>query len=116
MKGRGGFGGGGGGMQNVMRQVNQLQMKMKKLQEELSEREYEGTSGGGAVTAKMKGESKLIGLTISPDALNALKTGDAEMLQDMIIGAVNEAIKKAKETHSSEMEKLTGGAGIPGLF
>ena len=67
MKGRGGFGGGGGGggMQNIMRQVNQLQLKMKKLQDELAEQTYEGTSGGGAVTAKMKGESKLIGLTIS---------------------------------------------------
>ncbi|MBK7889417.1 MAG: YbaB/EbfC family nucleoid-associated protein [Bdellovibrionales bacterium] len=115
MKGRGGFGGGGGGggMQNIMRQVNQLQLKMKKLQDELAEQTYEGTSGGGAVTAKMKGESKLIGLTISADAM---KAGDAEMLQDMIIGAVNEAIKKAKETHAAEMEKITGGAGIPGMF
>lgn len=113
MKGRGGFGGSGGGMQNIMRQVNQLQIKMKKLQEELAEQTYEGTSGGGAVVAKMKGESKLIGLALSADAM---KSGDTELLQDMIISAVNDAIKKAKDTHAAEMEKITGGAGIPGMF
>lgn len=111
MKGRGGFG--GGGMANIMRQANQMQSKIKKLQEELGEREYEAASGGGAVTAKMKGESKLISLVISPDAA---KAGDVEMLQDMIISAVNEAIKKAKDTQAAEMEKITGGLGLSGLF
>lgn len=114
MKGRGGFGGGGGGgMANIMRQANQMQSKIKKLQEELNEREYEGTSGGGAVTAKMKGESKLVSLVISADAA---KAGDVEMLQDMVVSAVNEAIKKAKDTQAAEMEKITGGLGLSGLF
>lgn len=112
MKGRGG-GFGGGGMQNIMRQANQMQVKIKKLQEELNEREYEGTSGGGAVTAKMKGESKLVSVVISPDAA---KAGDVEMLQDMIVGAVNDALKKAKDTQAAEMEKITGGLGLSGMF
>lgn len=114
MKGRGGGGGfGGGGMQNIMRQANQMQAKIKKLQEELNEREYEGTSGGGAVTAKMKGESKLVSIVISPDAM---KADDAEMLQDMVVSAVNDALKKAKDTQAAEMEKITGGLGLSGMF
>ncbi len=111
MKGRGGAGFGGGGMQNIMRQANQMQSKIKKLQEELGERIYEGTSGGGAVTAKMKGESKLMSVVISPDA-----AGDVEMLQDMVVSAVNDALTKAKETQASEMEKITGGMGLSGMF
>ena len=113
MKGRGGAGFGGGGMQNIMRQANQMQAKIKKLQEELNEREYEGTSGGGAVLAKMKGESKLVSVVISADAA---KAGDVEMLQDMIVGAVNDALKKAKDTQAVEMEKITGGLGLSGMF
>jgi DNA-binding YbaB/EbfC family protein len=111
MKGRGGAGFGGGGMQNIMRQANQMQAKIKKLQEELNERTYEGSSGGGAVVAKMKGESKLMSVVISADA-----AGDVEMLQDMVVSAVNDALTKAKETQSSEMEKITGGMGLAGMF
>jgi DNA-binding YbaB/EbfC family protein len=105
--------GGGGGMQNLMRQANQLQSKVKKLQEELAEREYEGTSGGGAVSVKMKGENQVIALKISDDVA---KSGDIEMLQDLIVTATNDALKKAKETHTAEMAKVTGGMGIPGMF
>ncbi len=86
---------------------------IKKLQEELAERTHEGTAGGGAVTAVFKGENKLQSLTISPDAL---KAGDAEMLQDMIVAAVNDALKKAKDTQAAEMEKITGGLGLSGMF
>lgn len=111
MKGRGG-GGMQGGMANLMRQANQLQMKMKKAQEELATREYQGSSGGGAVMVTVKGENQIIGLKISEDVL---KSGDVEMLQDLILTAANDALKKAKETASSEMEKLTGGMGFPGL-
>jgi nucleoid-associated protein EbfC len=111
MKGRGGFG--GGGMAGIMRQANQMQAKIKKLQEELAERTHEGTAGGGAVTAVFKGENKLQSLTISPDAL---KAGDAEMLQDMVVAAVNDALKKAKDTQAAEMEKITGGLGLSGMF
>jgi nucleoid-associated protein EbfC len=115
MKRGGGAGGGmgGGGMQNLMRQANQLQMKIKKAQEELAQREYEGTSGGGAVSIKVKGESEVLSLKINEDVM---KSGDVEMLQDLIVTAANDALKKARETHAAEMEKVTGGFSMPGLF
>ncbi len=102
-----------GGMQNLMKQANQLQMKIKKLQEELSTRVYEGSSGGGAVTVTIRGEKTFTGVKISEDVM---KSGDAEMLQDMILTAANDALKKAGETHAAEMEKVTGGFNLPGLF
>lgn len=102
-----------GGMQNLMKQANQLQLKIKKIQEELATREYEGTSGGGAVTVKVRGETEIIGLKISEDVM---KSGDVEMLQDLVLTATNDALKKAKETHAGEMEKVTGGFNFPGLF
>jgi DNA-binding YbaB/EbfC family protein len=107
-------GGGGmqGGMANLMRQANQLQLKMKKAQEELAQREYEGTSGGGAVTVRVKGENQIVGLKIND---YVMKSGDVEMLQDLILTAANDALKKAKDTSSAEMEKLTGGMNFPGL-
>ena len=101
-----------GGIQQLMRQANQMQNRMKKLQEELAEREYEGASGGGAVTAKVKGENQLIGLKISEDVLK----DDIDMLEDLIITAANEALKKAKDENAAEMEKITGGMNIPGMF
>jgi DNA-binding YbaB/EbfC family protein len=114
MKGRSGGAGGGmqGGMANLMRQANQLQRKMKKAQEELGTREYQGTSGGGAVTVTVKGENQIVGLKINEDVM---KSGDVEMLQDLILTAANDALKKAKETAAAEMEKLTGGMNFPGL-
>ena len=101
-----------GGMAGLMKQANQMQMKMKKLQEELATREFTGTSGGGAVSAKVNGDNKLLSLTIDPEVL---KAGDAEMLQDMVVSAVNDALKVAKETSSQEMSKITGGMNIPGF-
>lgn len=103
----------GGGMAQLMKQANQMQMKMKKMQEELAQRSFDGTAGGGAVKATVTGDNKLTALTIDAEVM---KAGDAEMLQDMIIVAVNEAVKTAKETSSKEMEKITGGMGVPGLF
>lgn len=110
MKGRGGNM--QGGMANLMRQANQLQLKIKKAQEELAQREYEGTSGGGAVVVKVKGESQVTALTINKDVM---ESGDVEMLQDLILTATNDALKKARETQAAEMEKITGGMNIPGL-
>ncbi|RYZ75973.1 MAG: YbaB/EbfC family nucleoid-associated protein [Proteobacteria bacterium] len=101
-----------GGMANLMRQANQLQMKMKKAQEELALREYEGTSGGGAVTVKVRGEHEVVALKINEDVM---KSGDVEMLQDLVLTATNDALKKAKETSAAEMEKLTGGMNFPGM-
>lgn len=101
-----------GGMAGLMKQANQMQMKMKKLQEELATREFSGTSGGGAVTAKVNGENKVLALTINPEVI---KSGDAEMLTDMVISAVNDALKTAKDTSSAEMSKITGGMNLPGF-
>lgn len=102
-----------GGMGQLMKQANQMQMKMKKVQEDLAKSEYESSSGGGAVTVKVNGDHKITALTISADVF---KSGDAEMLQDLVMAAVNEAVKTAKDTSAKEMEKITGGMGIPGLF
>lgn len=102
-----------GGMAQLMKQANQMQMKMKKAQEEIAKMEFEGTSGGEAVKVKVSGEHLLMSIQIDGEVM---KAGDAEMLQDMIVTAANDAIKKAKETSAKEMEKITGGAGIPGLF
>lgn len=110
MKGKGGA---PMGMQNLMRQANQLQLKIKKLQDELAERSYEGSSGGDAVRVTVKGENSVTAVQISPDVMSS---GDVEMLQDLIMTAMNDAMKKAKETHAAEMEKVTGGMNFPGLF
>lgn len=103
----------GGGMQQMMRQANQMQNKMKKMQEELAEREFEGTAGGGAVTVKVNGNNLLSSITIDPEVLSP---EDAEMLQDMIQAATNDAISTAKKTSEEEMSKITGGFGLPGMF
>lgn len=103
----------GGGMQQLMRQANQMQAKMKKLQEELATREFEGSAGGGGVTVKVNGDSRLLAVTIKPDVFSG---GDVEMLQDMIMAATNDAIRSAKETSQKEMDKITGGFNLPGMF
>lgn len=103
---------GANGMAGLMKQANQMQMKMKKLQEELGTREYTGTAGGGAVTAKVNGENKVLALTINPEVM---KSGDTEMLQDLVTAAVNDALKTAKDESSKEMSKITGGMNIPGM-
>ena len=103
---------GANGMAGLMKQANQMQMKMKKLQEELATREFTGTSGGGAVAVKVNGDSKVLSLTIDPEVM---KAGDVEMLQDLVMTAVNDAIKVAKDTSSQEMSKVTGGMSLPGF-
>ena len=102
-----------GGMQALMKQANQMQSRMKKLQEELALREFEGSSGGGAVTIKVNGDHMLLSVKINPDVIQA---GDVEMLQDLILTATNDAVKLAKDTSQKEMEKITGGLNLPGLF
>lgn len=103
----------GGGLQNIMRQANQMQLKMKKLQEELATREFTGSAGGNAVSVTVSGAQQVLKVTIKPDVIGA---GDADMLQDLILTATNEALKSAKETSDQEMAKVTGGVGIPGMF
>ena len=104
---------GAGGLQNIMRQANQMQMKMKKAQEELATQEFTGTSGGDAVTVTVSGAQKLISIKIKPDVMSA---GDVDMLQDLIVTAANQALTTAKETSEKEMSKITGGMGMPGMF
>lgn len=106
---KGGF---GGGMQNLMRQANQMQTRMKKMQEELAQREFEGTSGGGAVKVVVMGNNTVKSVEIQPDVISA---GDKDMLQDLIVTAVNEAVRLAKTTSDQEMAKITGGFSMPGM-
>ena len=110
---RGGFPGMGGNMQQLARQAQKLQQQMTKMQEELDGREYEATAGGGVVTAKVNGKKELLALTIKPEAVDP---DDVEMLQDMVMAAVNEALRTAAETTEREMGKLTGGMNLGGLF
>jgi len=102
----------GGGMAQLMKQANQMQIKMKKVQDELAQRVYEGSAGGGAVKVNVNGDHFLQSMQINDDVF---KSGDKEMLQDLILAATNEAIKVAKDTSAKEMEKITGGMSIPGL-
>ena len=104
---------GGANMQQLARQAQKLQQQMTKMQEELDAREFEATSGGGMVTAKVNGKRELLALTIKPEAVDP---DDVEMLEDMVMAAVNEALRTAADTVEREMGKLTGGMGMPGLF
>ena len=112
---RGGFPGmmGGANMQQLARQAQKLQQQMTKMQEELDAREFEATSGGGMVTDKVNGKRELLAISIKPEAVDP---DDVEMLEDMVMAAVNEALRTAADTAEREMGKLTGGMGMPGLF
>lgn len=112
---RGGFPGmmGGGNMQQLARQAQKLQQQMTKMQEELETREYEASAGGGMVTVKVSGKKELISIEIKPEAVDP---DDVEMLQDLVLAAVNEALRTANDTTEREMNKLTGGLNMPGLF
>ena len=111
---RGGFPGMGmGGNMQQARQAQKLQQQMTKMQEELEEREYEATAGGGVVTARVNGKKELVALTIKPEAVDP---DDVEMLQDTVMAAINEALRTATETSEREMGKLTGGMNLGGLF
>ena len=96
----------------MMRQAQEFQQKMVKMQEELELATLETTSGGGAVKVEITGKMKLQTLEISPEVLAA---GDIDMLQDLVLAAVNEAIEKAQDMASERMSSLTGGLNIPGL-
>lgn len=102
----------GGGMQQLMKQANQMQARIKKMKEKFSQEQFETTSGGGAVTIKVSGENLLTAITINPEVTNS---EDVEILQDMILSATNEALKLAKESYDKEMSKITGG-GTPGML
>jgi len=101
------------GFGNLMRQAQQLQAKMLKVQEEMATRTVEATAGGGMVTAVANGRQELVSIKMEKEVVNP---EDVEMLQDLIVAAVNAALKKAQEMVSEEMKKLTGGISIPGLM
>ncbi len=90
-----------------------MQQKMARLQEEAAQKTAEATVGGGAVTAVVNGKNQLLSLTIKKEAVDP---EDVEMLQDLVVSAVNEALKKVQEALSAEMSKITGGLSIPGLM
>ena len=108
-----GMGGGPQNMQAMVKQAQKMQEEMEKAQEELNEREYTTSAGGGMVECTINGTKELSALIINKDAVDP---DDVEILQDMIIGAVNEAIRKAEEVHAAEMEKITNGLSLPGIF
>jgi len=101
-----------GQMKNLMKQAQQMQAKLARVQEELKGREVEATAGGGMVTAVVNGAQEVLSIKIERDIVNP---DDVEMLQDLVRAAVNEALKKSREMVSAEMGKITGGLGIPGL-
>jgi DNA-binding YbaB/EbfC family protein len=100
------------GMGNMMKQAQQLQSKMMKLQEELADRTVESSSGGGMVKVTANGRQQVLSIQIEKEVVDP---DDVEMLQDLILAAINDALAKAQEMVSSEMGKLTGGLNIPGL-
>ena len=109
---RGGFPGGAmpGNMNNLMKQAQRMQRQMEEKQKELEEKEYVASSGGGAVEATVTGKKILTKLTISPDAVDP---DDVEMLQDMIIAAVNEAVNQAEEESDALMRGISSGLNVP---
>ena len=113
-KGYGGGFGGGGNMNNFMKQAQKMQRDMQKTQEELADKIVEATVGGGAVTVKATCNKVIKELIIKPEVIDP---DDVEMLQDLVLAAVNEALRIADETSSAEMGKIAGGlGGMPGLF
>ena len=108
-----GIGGGPQNMQSMMRQVQKMQEDMATLQADLDEREYEITAGGGVVTVKINGKKEILAIDIKPEIVDP---DDIETLSDVLVAAVNEAIKKVEDTNASEMSKITGSVSIPGMF
>lgn len=101
------------GMGKMMKQVQQMQAKMVKMQEELAQRTLEATAGGGAVRVTANGKQEIVDIKIEPSAVDP---EDVEMLEDLILAAVNEALRQVQEMNNNELSKLTGGINLPGLF
>ncbi|HET9394784.1 MAG TPA: YbaB/EbfC family nucleoid-associated protein [Nitrospiraceae bacterium] len=102
-----------GNMANLMKQAQQMQAQMAKLQEEAATKTVTGSAGGGMVTVTANGALEVVSVRIDPEAL---KDGDAEMLQDVVLAATNEALKNARQLMAEQMKSVTGGMNIPGLF
>lgn len=100
-------------MNNMMKQVKKMQEQMLKAQEELGGKIVQGTSGGGAITVDVNGHKKILAIHIKPEVVDP---DDIEMLQDLVMTAVNDALTKAEDMANDDMGKFTGGMKIPGLF
>jgi len=101
-------------MQKLMQQAQKMQAKMATIQEELAQRTVDGTAGGGMVKATVNGQRDLLGITIDPEVIDP---EDIEILEDLIVAAVNDAMRTATEMAAAEMQKVTGGMGLPpGMF
>lgn len=101
-----------GGLGDMMKQFQKMQAKMEEMQAKLEQTQVEGTSGGGMVKVVANGKQDILEIKIDPEVVNP---EDVEMLQDLIVAAVNQARQKAAELQASQMEELTGGLNIPGL-
>ncbi len=100
-------------LSNIMKKAQALQEQMAKIQEEAGAKTVESSAGGGMVTVIANGRGEIVSIKIEPDVINS---GDIEMLQDLIVAAVNQAIRDAQKLMSEEMAKITGGLKIPGMF
>ncbi|MBR5559054.1 MAG: YbaB/EbfC family nucleoid-associated protein [Oscillospiraceae bacterium] len=108
-----GYGGGGmGNMQQMLRQAQKMQEAMAEKQAELEEKEYTTTAGGGVVEVTINGKKEITSLNLKPEIVDP---DDVEMLQDLVMAAVNEAIRTVEDTSSAEMSKITGSMNMPGL-
>ncbi|MBQ7292899.1 MAG: YbaB/EbfC family nucleoid-associated protein [Clostridia bacterium] len=108
-----GMGGGPQSMNAMLKQAQKMQEDMAALQEDLDAREYEVKAGGGMVEVKINGKREILSVSISPEIVDP---DDVETMEDIIVAAVNEAIKRVDSTNESEMAKITGGFGMPGMF
>jgi nucleoid-associated protein EbfC len=104
---------GNGNMQNMMKQMQKMQKKMAEAQEELGEKQIEGTAGGGMVTVIVSGHKQVVDVKINEEAVDP---DDVEMLQDLVLAATNDALKKADELTNSTMGQFTKGMNLPGMF
>ncbi|MBE6595629.1 MAG: YbaB/EbfC family nucleoid-associated protein [Ruminococcaceae bacterium] len=104
--------GGGQSMNAMLQQAQRMQEEMAALQEDLDGREYEVSAGGGAVTVKINGKKQILALDIQPEVVDP---DDIETLSDILVAAVNEAIKRVEDTNNAEMSKMTGALGMPGI-
>ncbi|MDP1422086.1 YbaB/EbfC family nucleoid-associated protein [Peribacillus simplex] len=103
----------GGNMQNMMKQMQKMQKKMAEAQEELGEKKIEGTAGGGMVTVIVTGHKEIVDVVIKPEVVDP---DDIDMLQDLVLAATNDALKKAEELTNQTMGQFTKGMNLPGMF
>ena len=100
-------------MNAMIRQAQKMQADMEALQEDLDSREYEVSAGGGVIGVKISGKKEILSIDLKPEIIDP---DDIETLSDLLVAAVNEAIKKVEDTNASEMQKITGEMNVPGLF